>query len=96
MQQDLIGRDKGIYGADADDFNPVRWLQAPGETGEDHGKRLKAMNGADLAFGYGLRAYLGKHVAEIEVYKFIPILFGLLDACLPSTSLLQFWLLICE
>ncbi|CAD6580679.1 MAG: hypothetical protein ASARMPREDX12_000234 [Alectoria sarmentosa] len=79
MQPDLIGCDKGIYGADADEFNPVRWLQAPGETDKDHGERLKAMNGADLAFGYGPRACLGKHVAEMEIYKFIPTLFGLLD-----------------
>lgn len=86
MQPDLIGCDKGIYGADADEFNPVRWLQAPAETDENYCKRLKAMTSADLAFGYGPRACLGKHVAEMEIYKFIPTLFGLLDVGSPPIN----------
>lgn len=97
MQPDLIGCDKGIYGADADEFNSVRWLQAPAEIEKNYGKRLKAMANADLAFGYGPRSWLGKHVAEMEIYKFIPTLFGLLDVgSPPPASLSQFWLLTCE
>lgn len=84
MQPDLIGRDKGIFGEDVEEFNPVRWLQGEGESDDDYQKRLRAMNGADLAFGYGPRACLGKHVAEMEIYKFVPTFFGLLDVCSPD------------
>ena len=89
MQPETIGRDKGTYGADADDFNPVRWLQAPTESDQGYSERLKAMNNINLAFGYGPRACLGKHVAEMELYKFIPTLFGLFNVRVLSSTLLQ-------
>lgn len=46
------------------------------------------MERCDLSFGYGPRAYLGKQVAELEIYKSIPILFGLFDVCCGYSSLL--------
>ncbi|KAL9094773.1 MAG: hypothetical protein Q9165_003044 [Trypethelium subeluteriae] len=79
MHADLIGRDKAIFGEDADDFNPLRWLARPGEANEKFEARLKAMNMADLSFGFGPRSCIGKHVAEMEIYKFIPTFFGLLE-----------------
>lgn len=85
---DLIGRDKRVFGEDADEFNPLRWLQKPDEAYEKYDARLKAMNAADLAFGFGPRACIGKHVAEMEIYKFIPTFFGLLEVCM----LLNGWL----
>ena len=79
MQPDLIGRDKGIFGEDAEIFNPLRWLQAEGESEASFAKRLKEMNRNDLSFGYGPRACIGKHVAELEVYKFVTTFFGVLE-----------------
>ncbi|KAF4200321.1 hypothetical protein CNMCM8927_003499 [Aspergillus lentulus] len=79
MHADLIGRDKSIFGKDADSFNPLRWLQAPEESREEYETRLRAMNAHDISFGFGPRSCIGKHVAEMEIYKFIPTFFGLLE-----------------
>ncbi|WPH03602.1 cytochrome P450 [Acrodontium crateriforme] len=78
MHGDLIGRDKDIFGDDADEFNPLRWLCGPHESQTEFDERLKAMNSHDLAFGRGTRGCIGKHVAEMEIYKFVPTFFGLL------------------
>lgn len=79
MHGDLIGRDKTIFGQDADEFNPTRWLQESGEPAEAYQKRLAAMNAHDLSFGHGARGCIGRHVAEMEIYKFVPTFFGLLE-----------------
>ncbi|KAL4738144.1 cytochrome P450 [Aspergillus similis] len=79
MHGDLIGRDRGIFGDDADEFNPLRWLPAPGEAEADFQERLRVMNAHDLAFGHGPRGCIGKHVAEMEIYKFVPTFFALID-----------------
>lgn len=84
MQVGLIGRDKGAFGEDADDFNPLRWLQRKDESDLAYQERLRIMERCDLSFGYGPRACLGKHVAELEIYKFIPTFFGLFDVCCDS------------
>ncbi|KAL6232308.1 hypothetical protein BDW75DRAFT_232915 [Aspergillus navahoensis] len=59
MHGDLIGRDRSIFGDDADEFNPLRWLPAPGEAEADFQARLR-------------------HVAEMEIYKFVPTFFALM------------------
>ncbi|KAL4812056.1 cytochrome P450 [Aspergillus spinulosporus] len=77
MHGDLIGRNRGIFGDDADEFNPLRWLATPGEAEEDFQERLRVMNAHDLAFGHGPRSCIGKHVAEMEIYKFVSTFFAL-------------------
>jgi cytochrome P450 len=79
MHGDLVGRDRAIFGDDADDFNPLRWLRAPLETEDAYQARLKNMNAHDLAFGHGPRGCIGRHVAEMEIYKFVPTFFALLQ-----------------
>ncbi|MCJ1319468.1 hypothetical protein MMC15_004804 [Xylographa vitiligo] len=79
MHGDTIGLDKDIFGENADAFDPLRWLPRTGEPQEAFVKRLKAMNAHDLAFGHGTRSCIGRHVAEMEIYKFIPTFFGLLE-----------------
>ncbi|KAK4504427.1 hypothetical protein PRZ48_005343 [Zasmidium cellare] len=82
MHGDLIGRDTSIFGEDADEFNPLRWLKASKESKSEYEQRLKMMNAHDLAFGHGARGCIGRHVAEMEIYKFIPTFFGLLEPTL--------------
>ena len=52
--------DKKVFGADAEKFNPERWLQSPGESAEAYAKRLHAMRSADMSWGRGSRGCLGK------------------------------------
>ncbi|RFU27293.1 hypothetical protein B7463_g9052, partial [Scytalidium lignicola] len=79
MHGDTIGLDKDIFGQNADVFDPLRWLPRAGEPQDAFQKRLRAMNAHDLAFGHGTRGCIGRHVAEMEIYKFIPTFFGLLE-----------------
>ncbi|KAL4925851.1 cytochrome P450 [Aspergillus undulatus] len=79
MHGDTIGLDKGIFGPDADEFNPLRWVQAAGENEEEYQERLKVMNAHDLAFGHGARGCIGRNVAEMEIYKFVATFFALLQ-----------------
>ena len=56
----LIHRDKAMYGPDAEDFVPERWMDP-----EQCKKFLKYFFG----FGYGARVCLGKDIAHMEIFK---------------------------
>jgi hypothetical protein len=56
----LMGRDKNMYGADAETFNPDRWLDPIQR--KRYAKYL-------FTFGYGARVCLGKDIALMEIYK---------------------------
>ncbi|KIW20254.1 hypothetical protein PV08_00829 [Exophiala spinifera] len=58
-------RDESVYGADADIFRPERWLEATPE-------QLTAMDRANLTFGYGKRACIGKNISMLEICKVVP------------------------
>ncbi|KAH6886175.1 flavonoid 3',5'-hydroxylase [Thelonectria olida] len=57
----LVSRDKGIYGEDAGEFRPERWLVSEEQTR----KFMKY----SMTFGYGTRVCLGQHLAKMEMYK---------------------------
>ena len=59
----VIQRDKTVFGEDADEFRPQRWLE--------NEKNAKHMEKYILTWGYGTRICLGKNIALMETYKFM-------------------------
>ena len=74
--------DKGVYGADALEFRPERWLKGEGEDEDDYDERLRRMNKADLTWGHGDRACMGKNIARCEMYKLMATLYSTFDVSL--------------
>ncbi|KAI0198870.1 cytochrome P450 [Astrocystis sublimbata] len=58
-------RNTEIFGADADDFRPERWLIEDAE-------KLAAMNRQWIPFGLGSRTCIGRHISTLEISKLIP------------------------
>ncbi|XPT01005.1 hypothetical protein M3J09_010149 [Ascochyta lentis] len=65
MNPFVVQRDTDLFGVDADDFRPERWLEADAS-------QLRRMNAAMLSFGAGTRTCTGQHLAMAEIYKIIP------------------------
>ncbi|OHF04526.1 benzoate 4-monooxygenase cytochrome P450 [Colletotrichum orchidophilum] len=74
MNPYIIGRNKTVYGDDADDFRPERWLQQQGEDDEAYKLRMRQWNAADIGFGGGSRICLGRNLSLMEIYKVVPSL----------------------
>ena len=71
--------DEDVFGKDATKFNPDRWLKGPDESEDVFHERLRKMKRADLVWGHGPRSCIGKPIAQLEMYKLVPTLFGLFD-----------------
>ena len=74
MNPYIIGRNKSVWGDDADEFRPERWLQLDGENDEVYQQRLRIMTNSDLTFGGGSRICIGRNIALLEVYKVLATL----------------------
>ncbi|KAM0335135.1 hypothetical protein ACHAQA_000175 [Verticillium albo-atrum] len=70
----VANRNKDIWGKDADEYKPERWLKYDGETEEAFRERLRKFNAADLTFGGGSRVCIGRNLANLEVYKIVATL----------------------
>ncbi|KAK2609701.1 hypothetical protein N8I77_003190 [Diaporthe amygdali] len=60
-------RNKEVWGEDAEEFRPERWLESSEE-------KLKAMNAMYMPFGLGSRTCIGKNISLLEIAKVIPYL----------------------
>ncbi|KAH6953813.1 cytochrome P450 [Ilyonectria sp. MPI-CAGE-AT-0026] len=58
-------RSKEVFGEDADQFVPERWLT-------DDKERLSLMNSHWMPFGLGSRTCLGRHISMLEISTLIP------------------------
>ncbi|KAH7014186.1 cytochrome P450 [Microdochium trichocladiopsis] len=70
-------RDRGVFGQDADEFSPERWLQNDAET-------IARMNRFWMPFGVGSRTCLGRHISMLEMCKLLPLLVRDFDFSLPE------------
>ncbi|KAI8276714.1 hypothetical protein K4K59_009688 [Colletotrichum sp. SAR11_240] len=73
MNPYITNRNREIFGDNADDFCPERWLQNQerGETQEAYEKRIKNMKSCDLTFGNGNRRCIGELMGLTQVYKLV-------------------------
>ena len=62
----VVQRDRGVFGIDADEYRPERWL-GPFE-------QVKQMEKTMFQFGAGDHICLGKNISLEEIYKLVPSL----------------------
>ncbi|MCJ1386172.1 hypothetical protein MMC17_009298 [Xylographa soralifera] len=62
-----VHRNKAVFGDDAKDFRPERWLEASEE-------KVRLMERSMLHFGAGNHLCLGKNISAREIYKVVPSL----------------------
>lgn len=87
MNPYVVGRNKSVWGEDADVFRPERWLRDEKlETEDEFQDRLRLMNNADLSFGGGSRLCIGKHLGLVQVYKVLAILASRYDMALADPT----------
>ncbi|KAI4717658.1 cytochrome P450 [Aureobasidium sp. EXF-10727] len=72
MNAAVVGRSKAIYGPDADEFRPQRWLESGGET----------LDRYSLVFGGGTRTCIGKNISLSEIHKVVPLIIQRYDISL--------------
>ncbi|KAL9097808.1 MAG: hypothetical protein Q9165_000134 [Trypethelium subeluteriae] len=71
--------DRSVYGDDVEVFRPERWMRGEEESEDAFRERMDRMGRADVRFGKGSRSCLGRHVAELELFKIIPVMAELLE-----------------
>jgi cytochrome P450 len=78
-----LHRNPEIFGADADEYNPERWLN------DDDPAKVRVMDKINLTWGGGSRSCPGRNLAELVVNKVVPALlreFDLEITALPDES----------
>ncbi|KAF4547698.1 Cytochrome P450-like protein 6 [Elsinoe fawcettii] len=67
-----IHRSRDVFGEDASDFRPERWIEA------DEAK-LSEMTSCLFSFGAGSRTCIGKNISYLEMYKLVPAVLRTFD-----------------
>lgn len=73
----VLHRNKEVWGPDAEEFKPERWLQADNESGAAFDDRLQKMNNVDLSFSAGSRKCIGMNIGRMEICKTVATLIKL-------------------
>ncbi|KAH6980715.1 cytochrome P450 [Ilyonectria sp. MPI-CAGE-AT-0026] len=60
-------RDTSVFGADADNWRPTRWMASKGSDPA----QIREMDKFNVTFGYGARTCVGRNLALVEIHKFI-------------------------
>ena len=68
LNQNAVHFDTNVFGADAEQFIPERWLRD-----NDGGKNAAYMERHMMHFGYGKRICIGRHITLTEMYKLLPV-----------------------
>ncbi|KAM0548822.1 hypothetical protein ACHAPJ_009678 [Fusarium lateritium] len=68
----VIHQDVEVYGSDAAQFRPERWIEATPE-------QQKKMNSCLLSFGAGARTCVGKNISLLELYKLVPTILRIFE-----------------
>ncbi|KAF4990110.1 hypothetical protein FDECE_14493 [Fusarium decemcellulare] len=71
-----------IFGSDAEEFRPERWIPK----GPKDQERIKSEKSLLMTFGMGSRSCVGKHLATVELYKYIAQFFRYFDAELANKA----------
>lgn len=80
LNPSILGRNTSVFGPDAEEFRPERWLRLPGEDDESYAARLRLQRTVvDLNFGAGSRICLGKNLGIVETYKILATLVNRYD-----------------
>lgn len=72
----VVQYDKDVFGPDADNFNPDRWIE---------GEATK-MDKTMIQFGAGPRTCIGKNISLSEIYKLVPQILRDFHICLADPS----------
>lgn len=81
----VVHMDPRIFGSDAAEFRPERWLQGASETSAAYEARVRRMKDADMSFGGGNRVCLGRPLALAELYKVVAFVFAKYNVSLVSS-----------
>lgn len=65
-------RNHEVWGSDAEEFRPERWLEAQAEAEAGNKERLQRMEAYYLPFGLGSRTCIGRHISILEIMKLMP------------------------
>ncbi|KAL2670519.1 hypothetical protein Neosp_014307 [[Neocosmospora] mangrovei] len=81
-------RNPDVFGPDADEFRPERWLTTDKE-------KLKMMEASWMPFGAGSRTCIGKNISLLEMNKLVPALvkrFDFSEAASCNVHMENYWL----
>lgn len=82
----VMHRNKAVWGADAEEFRPERFLREKDESEGAFEERMRRYNDCDLSFGAGSRKCIGMNLGLMEVYKAVATLVALFEFELSTTE----------